>query len=562
MPFRILLFTVLAAFLLSLVSPFPVRAAGPQQWEDGWSELAPGVGYKEFSLPGPVRAYVARMGIADTDPADGINNTLETAIGGGRLGSLETVRGMASRYNDAINFWGDPGQNNWFWGNRSEILVAVNGDYFGSIDTPQNGMVQAGWYAKRFRDLEGGSGLVWNMNRQVFIDDCIKHDPLKQTVKFLDNDNTLLFEEKFTGINTIIDDNRIPKELVLYTPQFGMRTPARADGIEFVVQLQRPLLIIPPSSNSVVGQIIEIRDQVGSTLIPFDAVVISVEADLREELLPPAVQVGDIVQINQEVTSLDRNCNTSSAHPWTKAYASLGAAMHLLESGAAYPPNEDTTRAPRTAIAYDSTYIYLIVVDGRQPGFSIGMTFQELADFILYAIGAQDAVAQDGGGSSTMVVNGSVVNRPSTQCHVLFLPVISNYSGGKVITRPALPLEENFEPPSRLQYGCERRVSNAMMIASVAPKEVSSVLTVEDSVFTTQDGQLRVGPGTNYPAYQIIPAGSFGVIIADYNALNGVRAKGTNWWKVDFGGRTGWIAEGVIDILTPRPSSSAPSQQH
>ncbi|TLM99552.1 phosphodiester glycosidase family protein, partial [bacterium] len=397
------------------------------------------------------------MKIADADRFDEVNNTLETAIGRGKLGNLETVRGMAARYDDAINFWGNPGENGW--GNRSDIIVAVNGSYFGGTDTPENGMVQSGWYVKRFMDRSGGSGLVWNMNRQVFIDDCVIHKADKQILRIVDTQGNLLREEIFTGINS----DRNGDSVILFTPQFGVQTPDRNDGVEIVVQLSRPLLIIPPSGNSVVGKITEIRDRTGSTLIPFDSVIVSAGENRRGALLP-AAQIGATLQINQEVTSLNRACATSEAQPWAKAYASLGAALHLLESGVAYPPIEDTTRAPRTAIAFDDTYIYLIVVDGRQPDFSIGMTFQELADFILYVLGAQNAVAQDGGGSSTMVVNGSVVNRPSDICHTLFLPMVSK-PGSPVISGPSLLFEENFEPPTRLQYGCERRVANAMMIA-------------------------------------------------------------------------------------------------
>ena len=143
------------ALILLLLGWIPVpsvQASQLAQSGTGWTDVAPGVQYQEFLLPGPVRAYVARMEIVDSAPSDGITNTLETALGRGVLGGLETVRGMAARYDDAISFWGQT------WGNRSNILIAVNGSYFGGSDTPENGMVQSGWYAKRFTDLGGGHG--------------------------------------------------------------------------------------------------------------------------------------------------------------------------------------------------------------------------------------------------------------------------------------------------------------------------------------------------------------------------------------------------------------------
>ncbi|TLM99686.1 phosphodiester glycosidase family protein, partial [bacterium] len=333
---------------------------------------------------------------------------------------------------------------------------------------------------------------------------------------------------KITGINVA----RGNSDVILYTPQFGLRTPGQSDGLEVVVKLSRPLLIIPISANAVVGTVSQIYDSSGSTLIPFDSVVVSVGADQRDVFLDN-LSVGDSLRFNQEITGLSKDCKTGVSFPWTKAYASIGAALHLVDDSAIYPPIEDATRAPRTAIAYDDTYIYLIVVDGRQPDFSVGMTFKELGDFIVNTLHATNAVAQDGGGSSTMVVQGSVVNRPSDGCYMVFLPLVAS-PGGKVITAPSIPLDERFEPTDRLQHGCERRVANAMMIAQVAPKETSGTTFADGDVFTTMAAPLRVGPGTNYPGIIVVPAGSYGKIQSNEPILNGVRAKGTYWWKVAF----------------------------
>lgn len=59
-------------------------------------------------------------------------------------------------------------------------------------------------------------------------------------------------------------------------------------------------------------------------------------------------------------------------------------------------------RHPRTAVGLDAAgqTLYLVVVDGRQPGVSIGMTLPELADTV-HELGADDAINLDGGGSSS-----------------------------------------------------------------------------------------------------------------------------------------------------------------
>jgi hypothetical protein len=72
-------------------------------------------------------------------------------------------------------------------------------------------------------------------------------------------------------------------------------------------------------------------------------------------------------------------------------------------------------RNPRSAagISKDGSTLYLVVVDGRRPT-DAGMSLAELAKTMLQ-LGAYDAMNFDGGGSTTMVVEGKVVNRPSDQ---------------------------------------------------------------------------------------------------------------------------------------------------
>ena len=77
-------------------------------------------------------------------------------------------------------------------------------------------------------------------------------------------------------------------------------------------------------------------------------------------------------------------------------------------------PSFAAARNPRTAVAFDagSRRLWLVVVDGRQAPYSVGMTLPELAD-LLEAFGATEAINLDGGGSSVMVVEGHALNRPS-----------------------------------------------------------------------------------------------------------------------------------------------------
>jgi len=101
----------------------------------------------------------------------------------------------------------------------------------------------------------------------------------------------------------------------------------------------------------------------------------------------------------------------------------LGGAGRILREGRLSPDESGhseglnqrfmTDRHPRTFVGFnrDTTRLFLCTVDGRQES-SVGMTFQEMADFML-TLGISEAVNLDGGGSTTMVVQGRVVNTPS-----------------------------------------------------------------------------------------------------------------------------------------------------
>ncbi len=71
-------------------------------------------------------------------------------------------------------------------------------------------------------------------------------------------------------------------------------------------------------------------------------------------------------------------------------------------------------RHPRTSIGFDSdsTTLYMFTVDGRQPGFSIGMTLRELSQYMV-EWNVHHGINLDGGGSTTMIARGKIKNSPS-----------------------------------------------------------------------------------------------------------------------------------------------------
>ena len=86
----------------------------------------------------------------------------------------------------------------------------------------------------------------------------------------------------------------------------------------------------------------------------------------------------------------------------------------LLKDGQRLTEFDSTLKKanPRTAIGYyEPGHYCFLVVDGRQPGYSEGMTLQEMSN-LFYDLGCKVAFNLDGGQSSEMVFLGNVVNQP------------------------------------------------------------------------------------------------------------------------------------------------------
>lgn len=467
-----------------------------------WQTLVPGIEYREFYLSDPNHIYVARMERANPQLA------LESGIGQGSLvNGAETVRDMAARYDQAINYWGSE------WGNRNQVVVGINGFFYDSeTGLPFQGQVQSGWYMKRFDDRQNVSGIAWTLDRNIFIAGCVVHPPAKQFITHLRSGERLAFD----GINVPRGEN----DLILYSHHYDRSTHTESDGIEVLVELDSPLLILPEPA-MVTGVVRAIRDGLGDTPIPFDHIVLSGSGELVDQMRQ-MFQVGDQIGNSQEMKQYESDCRTPAPGGWERTYAAVGGSFVFLQEGVVkgFDDLGALLRSPRTVVAYNDRYIYFIVVDGRDRFNSQGMSMVEMAVFAKTQLDVVWGVALDGGGSSTMVVNGQVKNQPNIE----------------------LSLQPQTGDPDQRPI-TERVVGNSLMMVLVQPREASGKFSIGDQVTTTRDVELHLGPGTNYSVLTTMPANIQGVILEHANDLNGVLAKGSYWWKVAFGEVTGWLQE-------------------
>jgi hypothetical protein len=212
-------------------------------------------------------------------------------------------------------------------------------------------------------------------------------------------------EIDLSGINR----ERRANELILYTPLFHRTTLTGMDGVEVIVRNNRVRSILQGT---------------GSTIIPPDGFVLSATGEARAKLLQ-AVRIGQKIGRRYGFISEQGEDPMSSFYTdgTTSALADdiVGGVPQLIKNGKIDITWEQEKagksfaemRHPRTAVAKlkDGKFL-MMTVDGRQPGVSVGMTLQELADYIL-SHGATDAMNLDGGGSTTMFLDGKVVNTPS-----------------------------------------------------------------------------------------------------------------------------------------------------
>jgi uncharacterized protein YigE (DUF2233 family) len=90
-----------------------------------------------------------------------------------------------------------------------------------------------------------------------------------------------------------------------------------------------------------------------------------------------------------------------------RVHSAISGDRMIVIKGKIAPDLEGEEVEPRTAVGINRNgrYVYLVVVDGRQPFYSQGATFTELAQLLIDQ-GAYMAMSLDGGGSSTMVIEG------------------------------------------------------------------------------------------------------------------------------------------------------------
>ncbi|TFD95744.1 phosphodiester glycosidase family protein [Jeotgalibacillus sp. R-1-5s-1] len=358
---------------LRLVNPhlYGTKLSAGPVIEETEKVLAAGVTQKTMKVSGssgPQSLYV--MSIAKNVQTAAV----ETSLANNQIFGFERLSSQAAKAEDG----------------QGIIIGGINGDYFDGSGAPTDLMIHDGEViltnstAKNERTIFGidknFSPMIGNPDLHI---------------------NVSLNGAESYPINSI-NKRRSAQHLVIYTPHFGATTRTNALGTEVVVERIAGKL---NGGETVTGRVKEVQQGIGNAKLSANEFVLSGHASASNYL--KSFKKGDQITINLNYDDLN----------WNFAQQAIGGRYMLVKDGI---PQKSSVLGvnPRSAVGIkaDGT-VMTVVVDGRNPQHSRGMTIAELG-VLMKDLGAIHAMTFDGGGSSAMVVKGNdgkhqVINKPS-----------------------------------------------------------------------------------------------------------------------------------------------------
>ncbi len=450
-----MLATLLLAILpahLDPAAPFPRIAFDAPTIE----RIAPGVEYGAYDLvtdAGPIVVHVIE--VAPHAP----NVELNSVLASDALGSNgETISSMAR---------------------RTGAIAGINGDYFdiGNTNRPTNVVVR-------------GGALVSTPTKRYAL--AIGADAPPQIVE-MNFTGTLQLPGRSYILDTV---NHNSTGTALLTPAFGRVSPSD----ELTLVALAPTDGTPPFATYRVTGILD------NTVAQPPGYYLAIGLDAYGRVGVP--DVGETIAVSGDLSPV----------PLGSLVAAVGGGPLILDGGSWVDdpdgPNggEYAQRIPCSgaAIAPDGT-LYLLEVDGRQPGFSVGVTRPEFAA-LMRAFGAVRGMAFDGGGSSEIVArtpgdtDASLVNAPSDGRERKVADGVFVYDSAPVgppSQLVAAPFTVRALPGAAVNVRFSAADSAEHVVTAPAPIDVrvepAALGTYRDGTFTAQtagDGALVADSGT------------------------------------------------------------------
>ena len=356
--------------IFTMLFPILLYAEGESAYTESSQQIGPGTHYKSA-------AWVTPNGVFNI-------NMVETQIG------TQYIKMEASDSGKAIGTEAVSKQAQKKYSDDSRVLGAINGDFF---------------YTNELKGLPSGTSIIDGEIKTALTENTI-FGVADKGYCFIDQLQMEASAQIKDASYPIVGVNRVRwnDQLILYTPSFASYTNTKGNGTEVVVKgIELPI----NGNKEYKGVVHAIYKDVKDAKIPEDGVVLSGQGKAAEFL--NSLNEGDEVSFSVNFSRDDVKYAVSGNTRLLKG-------SQLSEDIAKV--SDASQRHPRTAIGIKGGIVVMVTVDGRQKGFSDGMTLYELAEYLL-SQGVENAINLDGGGSTSMVVRGqgsfmpALVNSPS-----------------------------------------------------------------------------------------------------------------------------------------------------
>jgi Phosphodiester glycosidase/FlgD Ig-like domain len=403
--------------------------------------LFPGVTYEDsvqFTPHGPVAIHVVRgprpVGLYRLGPV----------LSNGSVTGRETVSAMERRLSS------------------TSTTVGVNGDLFSlSTGRPSGILLRDGVLVTPPNASRSSAGISLDGTLDV------------RRVKFLGTWRGLGQRRSLDFLNQAPGKNGVS----LFTNDWGRATPQVEGSLALVLS---PFPAATPNAD-LAAPVVGVTQNVPVAIAPGTAVLVA--RGIAATKLQAEAPVGTTVTLRLILQP-----------GWGTVADAIGGGPVLVRSGKpVYRSNEAFTtsqlapRGPRSAVGQlaDGS-IVLVTTDGRQPGYSIGMTNFELAQ-TLVRLGAVQGMALDGGGSATLAFDGSVLSSPSDGKERAVADALLLSYSGVYVPPPAVPVV------SPNADGIDDTQSLGFKV--VRPSSVTVTLTAPDGSAAVQPA-AQYEPGT------------------------------------------------------------------
>lgn len=387
-----LLASLLTLLLVASVTMPAPALAGPAPGRLDEVNVAPGIVRQHYRYQGDhggVDVHVLRF------RADDPRVKMRPELGKGNIPGMEATHEATTRLSS------------------QGAIAGINASFFSWSGTPIGDpigmLVRDGHYVS-----EPQKGTIWRGAFGITQDGGIVFDhPAYAGRITLPADETLKKPEQTFPINAV---NRWPKrkteedperrEVTVFTPAYGATTGNAAGVVEVVFEDYR----LDPTHTRT-GTVASVRNT-GNSPIPPNGIVVAASEGFGREIWSRGYKPGDKLELSFSVTE-----------GWQSLWQVVQGGPMLLRNGGRTPASQweqegfnpgrhSDARHPRTAVAKTgANELLLVTMDGRTT-FSAGLSMRDAQTLLLH-LGATDAVMMDGGGSTQMAVDNTLVNRPS-----------------------------------------------------------------------------------------------------------------------------------------------------